>query len=158
MAMMPPKITSMIYCTKGESLLLLKRIKPPLEGYWVAPGGKLEAGESPHQAAVREFCEETGLHAHDARLCGIVRETSPVPDWQWLIFMYRVTEFSGELLTDPPEGELRWVPLDHLSTTKLPEADVIFTPHVLAERDDVYEAVFHYDENKDLQSYWHSAK
>jgi 8-oxo-dGTP diphosphatase len=40
-------------------LVLIERLTPPL-GY-ALPGGKLEPGESPEQAAVREFEEETGM-------------------------------------------------------------------------------------------------
>lgn len=152
----PPKITAMVYCTNADRLLMLQRIKPPLVGHWVAPGGKLEAGESPLQAAVREFEEETGLVAQDARLCGIVREVSPVPTWQWLIFMYRVTRFTGTLLADPPEGDLEWVPIQDLSNRTLPDADRVFTPKLLAGRDSVYEAVFRYDDAENLIDYWES--
>lgn len=40
---------------------------------WQLPGGRLEAGESPSQALIREVREETGLHASVGRLTGRYR-------------------------------------------------------------------------------------
>lgn len=45
---------------KDEQILLIKHRKL---GIWLAPGGHLEAGELPHQAALREVAEETGIQA-----------------------------------------------------------------------------------------------
>ncbi|HLI09366.1 MAG TPA: NUDIX hydrolase [Ktedonobacteraceae bacterium] len=42
-------------------LLLIQRKKPPYQGCWALPGGKLDTGESVEQAAVRELSEETGI-------------------------------------------------------------------------------------------------
>ncbi|PMR67810.1 NUDIX hydrolase [Halomonas heilongjiangensis] len=44
-------------------LLMVRRRHPPNAGYLALPGGKIEAGESLGDAAVRELLEETGLHA-----------------------------------------------------------------------------------------------
>ena len=44
-----------------ERVLLIQRGKPPAAGYWHAPGGKLEAGESLVEGVRREVKEETGL-------------------------------------------------------------------------------------------------
>lgn len=52
-------------------VLLVKRAKPPLAGCWAFPGGSVEAGETPEQAALRELEEETGLLAHEIRMMGI---------------------------------------------------------------------------------------
>ena len=41
--------------------MLILRGRPPAMGTWSLPGGRLEAGETPEQAAVREVAEETGL-------------------------------------------------------------------------------------------------
>ena len=46
---------------KPDSVLMVKRGKPPFLGRWSYPGGRVEAGESPEEAAVRELLEETGL-------------------------------------------------------------------------------------------------
>lgn len=44
---------------KDNQILLLKK---PRRGWWVAPGGKMEPGESIRDACIREFREETGVY------------------------------------------------------------------------------------------------
>ncbi|MCB0910614.1 MAG: NUDIX domain-containing protein [Propionibacteriaceae bacterium] len=54
-----------VVITDSERVLLLADTDPGLPGsrWWVTPGGGIDAGESPLQAAVREVAEETGLVA-----------------------------------------------------------------------------------------------
>ncbi|MFG2459152.1 (deoxy)nucleoside triphosphate pyrophosphohydrolase [Streptomyces sp. NPDC048523] len=48
----------------GDRLLAARRSAPPeLAGRWELPGGKVEPGESPQQALVRELREELGVEA-----------------------------------------------------------------------------------------------
>jgi mutator protein MutT len=42
-------------------VLLVRRAKPPRAGEWTLPGGRIEIGEAPADAAVREVREETGV-------------------------------------------------------------------------------------------------
>ena len=44
-----------------ERVLLVRRSNPPDAGLWGFPGGKIDAGETIEEAAVREVYEETGL-------------------------------------------------------------------------------------------------
>ena len=43
------------------AVLLIRRAQPPAKGSWTLPGGKVEPGETPERAVVREIAEETGL-------------------------------------------------------------------------------------------------
>lgn len=63
-----PRGASMAVFQDGAVLLVQRRL-PPLAGLWSLPGGKLESGEAPEQAALREVREETGIVA---RIAGVV--------------------------------------------------------------------------------------
>ena len=58
----PPFVT--IVAHRGSSILLVKQKRPFFnKPIWGLPGGRMEKGEKPQQAAKREFLEETGYHA-----------------------------------------------------------------------------------------------
>lgn len=53
---------------EGKYLLLRRSLSSPQGETWGLPAGKLEKGESPRQAVVREVCEETGIKLDEERL------------------------------------------------------------------------------------------
>ena len=142
---MTPILTTLIYCLHDEQTLLLERRKEPNLGLWVAPGGKIELGESPYECARRELCEETGLEARRLRFRGLVTEVSPRPDWQWMLFIYAVTDFAGALTGDEREGHFQWWPLDRVSRLAIPQADAVFFPRITDLSTPFYDATYIYD-------------
>jgi 8-oxo-dGTP diphosphatase len=77
-AMPPPGAPGVVPCVgavvhdAAGRLLLIQRGHDPHRGQWSLPGGRIEAGESPEQAVVREVHEETGLQVVPGRLVGRV--------------------------------------------------------------------------------------
>jgi len=58
--MTPAPVTCVIVQRDG-AILMVRRRYPPRTGEWCLPAGFIEQGESPHESAVREVKEETGL-------------------------------------------------------------------------------------------------
>ena len=65
-----PKPTATIICPKNNEILLVKRAVNPSKGRWCLPGGFIERGESPEEAAVRELNEETRLQGRAVNILG----------------------------------------------------------------------------------------
>ena len=147
---MPPIPSTMVYCLENDQVLLMKRNKVPNLGLWVAPGGKVEPGESPYECALRELQEETQLVADHLIFRGLVTETSPTPDWQWRLFLYVATNFSGEMIGDVREGDFKWWPVNVVNSIEIPEADQIFFRHIINLSSPPYHAKYDYDEKINL--------
>ena len=149
---MARKLTTLVYALREGQVLMMHRHKSPNLGQWAAPGGKIELNESPLECALRELREETGLRASRAELRAIVTETSPLPDWQWLMFIYLVREFGGTV-TGCKEGDLAWVAVDKVMELPIPQADAIFFPHVVDDRSGPVCLKFEYDSELRLVSW-----
>jgi ADP-ribose pyrophosphatase YjhB (NUDIX family) len=92
-------------------LLLIKRGREPGRGLWSLPGGRVEPGESEHEAIVREMVEETGLRVRVVRLVGRVHRPSPAGSTYDIgDYLCEVLEPDGGTLTAGDDADdARWV-------------------------------------------------
>ncbi len=106
------RIYTMCMIQRNNDALLIKR--PDHRGFpgYIAPGGKVDFPESILQAAIRESKEETGLHVSNLIFKGLDEYVNPKENVRYMVFNYWTDSFEGELLLNPPEGELLWVPID----------------------------------------------
>jgi 8-oxo-dGTP diphosphatase len=138
--------TVLIYAVRGDQVLLMHRKREPNLGLWVAPGGKIEPGESPYETALREFAEETGLEAKGLKLRGLCTFIPLLEQYPWFIFVYLTTQFTGTLTEDCEEGDLAWVSLEEYSSIlPKPQADAVFAPEILKTDEGLFQAKFVYD-------------
>ena len=56
------RLATGVYVMRGSQILLLERAAGMMLGFWSVPGGIVDPGETPRQAAGRELLEEAGLH------------------------------------------------------------------------------------------------
>ena len=67
-------VGAVIWNEKGE-IVLIQRAKEPHKGQWSIPGGRVEWGETLHEAIVREIREETGL---EVRIAGFIEAVDSI--------------------------------------------------------------------------------
>jgi 8-oxo-dGTP diphosphatase len=110
----------MVYDREGDRVLVLDRIKG-----WKGiafPGGHVEPGESIEQSTVREIKEETGLDICNVQPCGIIHWYDDDSGHRELIFCFKSSEYSGELVQQTDEGRVFWVHREELPGLKLANA------------------------------------
>ena len=105
-----PKLTVavFVFLQKGDKLLLVKQGYG--RKYWSLPGGRVEAGESLDQAAIREVREEAGLEISIERVVGIYSK----PKEQALAITLAGKIEGGDLRPDHEITECQYFPLDQL--------------------------------------------
>ncbi|MGD7053059.1 8-oxo-dGTP diphosphatase [Sutcliffiella horikoshii] len=112
---------------KDDQVLLLQK---PRRGWWVAPGGKMEHGESVKDTVVREYREETGIYLKNPALKGVftfvIKEGKDIVS-EWMMFTFLATEFDGQNVKESEEGKIEWHKQEEIA--KLPMAPGDF--HIL---------------------------
>jgi 8-oxo-dGTP diphosphatase len=122
------KLATLCYIRRSGKTLMIHRIKKANDmhqGKWNGLGGKLEAGETPEECAIREIYEESGLSVKHLILKGFITFPGFANEEDWYTFIYVVDDVEGELI-DSLEGDLAWINDRDLLDLNLWEGDKIF--------------------------------
>lgn len=110
-------------CFRDDSVLLIRRGQPPLQGAWSLPGGRIEWGERVEAAAARELFEETGIQARLLGMVEVVDGLFPIGGEEvsahYLLIDYAAQWISGEPVAGDDAAEAAFHPLDRLGPLDL---------------------------------------
>jgi 8-oxo-dGTP diphosphatase len=112
-------------------VLLAQRPKgKALEGLWEFPGGKIDPGERPEQALIRELKEELGIVVKAACLAPLAFASHAYDDFHLLMPLYVCRKWEG--FVQPLDGQtLKWVWPKDLRSYPMPPADAPLIPHLV---------------------------
>lgn len=120
-----PKVAVTTLIERGDEVLLVRRINEPFQGLWTLPGGFVDAGEDPSEAAQRECLEETGLTVRITRLLDVIPGLEHARGAHILIG-YAAEVVGGELAASDDADKAAWFKRD-----ALPELAFSSTKHLL---------------------------
>lgn len=101
-----------------------------LAGLWEFPGGKLEAGERPEPALIRELAEELGIAVKEACLAPLTFASHGYETFHLLMPLYICRRWEG--LVRPREGQaIKWVRATQMRDYPMPPADAPLIPPLI---------------------------
>jgi ADP-ribose pyrophosphatase YjhB (NUDIX family) len=110
---------------RDGKVLIVRRARPPARGIYTLPGGGVEAGETLHEAVIREVAEETGLVVEPVGLAGhrevIARDGNGKVERHFVILPFAARWVAGEVVLNDELAEAQWLApaeLDGLKTTE----------------------------------------
>ena len=106
----------------GRVLLAQQPKGKSMAGLWEFPGGKVEAGETPEQALIRELQEELAVDTVESCLAPFTFASHAYEDFHLLMPLYVCRKWEGKVT--PVEGQaLKWVMPMQLKEYPMPPAD-----------------------------------
>ena len=113
----------------GRVLLSQRPEGKTLAGLWEFPGGKIETGERPETALIRELKEELGIDVAESCLAPLTFASHAYSDFHLLMPLYVCRRWKGQV--QAIEGQtLKWVRAKDMRSYSMPPADLPLIPHL----------------------------
>ena len=113
----------------GRVLLAQRPEGKSMAGLWEFPGGKVEPGETPEAALIRELHEELGIETWQSCLAPMAFASHSYADFHLLMPLFACRKWSG--IVQPREGQgLAWVRPEKLAGYPMPPADIPLIPQI----------------------------
>jgi len=111
----------------GRVLLAQRPEGKPMAGLWEFPGGKVEPGETPEHALIRELEEELGIDTWESCLAPLTFASHGYETFHLLMPLYACRKWQGQ--PRAREGQrLAWAPVNRLRDYPMPPADLPLIP------------------------------
>jgi 8-oxo-dGTP diphosphatase len=111
----------------GRVLLAQRPEGKSMAGLWEFPGGKVEGGETPEAALVRELHEELGIETWNSCLAPLTFASHTYDDFHLLMPLFACRKWNG--IVQPKERQtLKWVYPKDFSNYPMPPADIPLIP------------------------------
>ena len=130
--MQPPKPILLVTAvalidTDGRVLLAQRPDDKPMGGLWEFPGGKIEDGETPESALIRELAEELAIDTAESCLAPLTFASHSYDKFHLIMTLFVCRKWKGQ--PQPVEGgQLRWVRPNALRDYPMPPADIPLIP------------------------------
>ena len=125
------KLTLVVACALVDAdkrVLIAQRPQgKTLAGLWEFPGGKIEPGERPEEALIRELREELGILVKPACLAPLTFASHAYEDFHLLMPLYVCRRWEGSV-TAREHSALKWVRPRDLNQYPMPPADLPLIP------------------------------
>jgi len=132
----------------GQQVLMVHRDRKPGDhhlGMYNGLGGKLEADEDIVSGMCREIREEAGIECDELFLRGTISWPGFGKQGEdWFGFLFLITRWHGDVLTENPEGRLEWIALDRIFELPMWEGDRDFLPLVFDRSRPAFHGVMPY--------------
>ena len=116
-------VVSLALINDADEILLSKRPKNKhLAGFWEFPGGKVETGEVPEIALIREIKEELDININNKCIAPLSFSEFDYKEFQLLLLLYVCRRWEGKAKS-MENNEIRWVKANMLRKYKMPPAD-----------------------------------
>lgn len=114
----------------GRVLITQRPEGKSLAGLWEFPGGKVEPGETPEEALIRELREEVGVETQVACLAPLTFASHTYEKFHLLMPLYVCRRFSGTAVAREVQA-LKWVRPKNLRDYPMPPADAPLIPFLI---------------------------
>lgn len=111
----------------GRLLIAQRPAGKSMAGLWEFPGGKVEPGETPEAALIRELHEELGIDTWESCLAPLTFASHSYSDFHLIMPLFACRKWEGTPMSR--EGQnLRWVRVTDLGDLPMPPADIPLIP------------------------------
>ncbi len=137
-------VETLLYIIKNGKILLIEKKRGLGKGLYNGVGGKVEKGETPIQAAIRECKEEIGVEPKNVKWRGVIEFINDGSVYSY-VHVFIADDYHGEI-RETDEAKPEWFPLDRIPYDRMWEDDKTWLPVILKEKKMIY-ASFEFVDN-----------